>query len=602
MIKFMRSAVVVVACLFAGVGAWGTEVSVAPTYTYASELFGSGHATLEYPAKTGAPMVTLHIPRNSPEDTTTTPATPRGTQGTMHMGEVEVTFTLDAGEFDGNISVLMWEEDLNADGPDADEGDDGTGADDGDVATGNQENDYVTAPGTVVSIVDGGREGDNHIKIKIEAAIDSGLTGVDADTSKRDANKAQRIRFAIPDLNELGALSGAADKLKMVKLSANARIISGAFTDGALIRDAKGNPDKVTVLSSQNAVSVEISPDSEQSIAIDDSKDGSMMALQHLVGAKKGYVKLADVTIMSATKRVHQEEVKATDAAPMYTIRAGGEAPAAPAEDPDIQRIFSLPKDGKAPSSEYILDLNGEPIDAGLRGTLTISAEGTRGLFNDGDEMFVDYDGDGVAGDSEEIHLEGKEGEGSALSIDPDKSDSFSGGDVSSTGTFAIYYMAGGKASMNHGSTIKVTASVDYSDPSALNEAAKSSTTTLNFAGVGSPIMAYAIPHSSNRWGDRGNLRVRCEAPAGTADECRVFLECWDQEGNRGFGEAPEVGENMTSVWNGAAVEGVAEGLGEPESRISCRVLSKGMVTVQQLTRDGNSQTLVNNTYVGGGM
>ncbi|MYB36456.1 MAG: hypothetical protein F4Y26_03500 [Gammaproteobacteria bacterium] len=519
------------------------------------------------------------------------------------MGEVAVTFTLDAGEFDGNIDGLMWEENLNADGPDADEGDDGDGADDGDAATGNQTNDYVAAPGTVVSILDGGREGDNYIKIKIEAAIDSGLAGVDPDTSVRDANKDQRIRFAIPELNELGALSGAADKLKMVKLSANAQIISGAFTNGALIRDAKGNPDKVTVISSQNAVSVSISADSEHSIAIDPSKDGSMEAFRHLVGAKKGYVKLADVTIMSATKRVLAEEVKATDAMLMYTSRAAPQADGTrPDPDPDTGTIWSLPKDGTESRSEDILDLNGEPIDAGLRGTLTISAAGTRGLFNEDDMMFVDYDGDGASGDSEDIPLEGEMGEGSALSIDPDKSDSFSGGDVLSTGTFSVYYMAGGKAAMNHGSTIEVTASVDYSDPSALNEAAKSSTTTLNFAGVGSPIMAYAIPHSSNRWGDKGNLRVRCEQASGMMDECRVFLECWDQEGNRGFGEAPGVGENETSVWNSAAVEGVAEGLDEPESRISCRVLSKGMVTVQQLTRDGNSQTLVNNTYVGESM
>ena len=55
----------------------------------------------------------------------------------------------------------------------------------------------------------------------------------------------------------------------------------------------------------------------------------------------------------------------------------------------------------------------------------------------------------------------------------------------------------------------------------------------------------------------------------------------------------------MTAVWNGSQVEGVTEGLGEPTTRISCQVLSKGEVTVQQLTRDGHSNTLVNNTYVG---
>ena len=52
------------------------------------------------------------------------------------MGEVEVTFTLDAGKFDGNISELMWEENLMADGADNDEGDDGDGTDDGNPTTG----------------------------------------------------------------------------------------------------------------------------------------------------------------------------------------------------------------------------------------------------------------------------------------------------------------------------------------------------------------------------------------------------------------------------------------------------------------------------------
>ena len=554
-------------------------------YTYASELFGDSHATLEYPTTTGAPMVSLTIPMNSPADGGATPAVPRGVLGTRHMGEVEVTFMLDAGEFDGNISELMWEEDLMDD------------ADTDGVA----DNDYVTAPGTVVSILDGGREGDNFIKIKIEAGIDSGLDGGEEVPGKRDANKHQRIRFALPELNELGALSGATDKLKTVGLSASARIISGAFTDGALIKDAKGNPAKAPVLHSQNAVTVSISPNSEQMIAIDDSKDGSMKAFNHLLGANKGgYVKLADVTIMSATKRVIAEKVDAKPAMLKYTYREGAEAPTGGVDDPNTARIYTLPEGGTAPDSDDILDLDGTPVDAGLRGTLTVSAAGTRGLFNDGDSMFVDYDGDGKSGDSEEIELDGKAGEGSALSIDPDKSDSFSGGDVSSTGTFAVYYMASGKGAINHESMITVTASVDYSDPSAKNEGAKSSTATLKFAGVGNPVMAYAIPHSANQNGDKGNVRVRCEeAPPGDEEACRVFLECWDQMGNRGFGEAPMVGENMTAVWNGGQVEGVAEGLGEPMTRISCRVLSKGEVTVQQLTRDGHSNTLVNNTYVG---
>ena len=54
---------VVVACLFAGVGAWGAEVTVSPNHTYASELFGEGHAAISYPDKM-TPMVTLTLPQD----------------------------------------------------------------------------------------------------------------------------------------------------------------------------------------------------------------------------------------------------------------------------------------------------------------------------------------------------------------------------------------------------------------------------------------------------------------------------------------------------------------------------------------------------------
>ena len=589
-----KHADVVVACLFAGVGAWGASVDVAPTYTYASELFGAGHDAIEYPGD-ARPMVTLTIPPNVLEDTSTE-ATELDNSGHMHNGEAVITFTLTAGVFDANIGGLMWDPDGPAPADPAD-------------CDGNALGcvEASSAPGTVASILEGGRKGQNFIKIKIEAAnpdTDSAAldTDVTNDGGRRNVDVMQQLMFDIPELDELTHLAGAgdtADKLKKVELMAESRIVSGAFSDGALITNLKGDPSAKPVLYSQNAVSVSISGVDEHHIAIDDSKDGSMKAFHHLLGAKKGFVKLADVTIMSATKRVIAEEVKATDPMLMYTTRTGG-TPQDP--DADTGRIFSLAKKGRKADNDPILDLNGQEIDAGLRGTLTITAEGSRGLFNDGDMMFIDYDGNATEGDSERIDLDGDMGEGSALSIDPDKSESFSGGDVLSTGTFSVYYSAGGKDQMKHESMITVTASVDYSDPSATIEGAKSSHTTLRFAGVGSPVKAYAIPHSANQIGDKGNLRVRCEEAAGDDKACRVFLECWDQMGARGFGEAPMVGENMTAVWNGAAVEGVAEGLDEPTTRISCQVLSKGMVTVQQLTRDGNSQTLVNNTYVGGGM
>ena len=180
---------------------------------------------------------------------------------------------------------------------------------------------------------------------------------------------------------------------------------------------------------------------------------------------------------------------------------------------------------------------------------------------------------------------------GDSLSIDADKSDSF---DKDGTGSFKVYYMPGGKDAINHGSMINLTAMVDYSDPSAIDEADKNTSTTLSFDGVGNAVMAYAIPHAGNTRGDIANVRVRCEASAG----CRVFFECWDDMGNRGFDEADmKIGGNSVKRFTAADIERLIEM--EAESRLSCRVLSKGAVTVQQLTRSNN--TLVNNTYVGGG-
>ena len=253
--------------------------------------------------------------------------------------------------------------------------------------------------------------------------------------------------------------------------------------------------------------------------------------------------------------------------------------------------VFTPAAAAKAAVPYTIYDLDGDNIDEGLRGTLTVNAMGTRDLFNDGDMLFVDYDSNGEMGGSEGIAISGDAGSGTGLSIDPDKSDSFN---AAGTGTFSVYYKAGGKEAINHGAMITISANVDYSDPTAKDEAPAKSTTTLNFDGVNSEVMAYAIPHSTNGTGDKANVRVRCEASAG----CRVFVECWDDMGMRGFGEAGMIDGNALMKWDAAAIEGVI-GVTAPTSRHSCRILSAGMVSVQQLTRDGNSKTLVNNTYVG---
>ena len=231
-----------------------------------------------------------------------------------------------------------------------------------------------------------------------------------------------------------------------------------------------------------------------------------------------------------------------------------------------------------------LYDLDGDKITEGLPGTFSVSAEGTED-FGEKDVLYVDYNNNKMMDSGEDLDWDGMSAEGRALSIDS----------IVKSATYTVYYMPGGVDRIKHGSMLKVTANVDYNSSSSNDEVPMSTSNTFVYDGVGNPVMAYAIPHSTNGMGDKGNVRVRCETSAG----CRVFLECWDDMGMRGFGEAPMIAGNNVMVWSGEAIEGVT-GM-EPTSRHSCQILSKGMVTVQQLTRDGNSSTLVNNTFVGGG-
>ena len=562
---------VVVACLFAGVGAWGASVTVGPNPVYASELFGEGHAAISYPDGM-TPMVMLTIPgdldtsADNPLTTvveTTRPAAT--TDGTDHSGEAEITISILGATFDGSVQGLQWDSDLGAD-TDLDTDDDAM-------------NDYVPAPGTVASIVSGGRKGDSSITIKIEPA------GAEDDADGRDVGKFQRIRFALPKLAGLQSLAGANitdDKKdnneKTVWAQAESKIVSGAFTD-ALITGVPPH-HVVPVVKARDSLTLAITPKAEtKTIALKDDADKGLMAFKSVKEKNKdGYVELATVTV--TTKQMATAAMAAVKAEERFTT------------DEDTPVTISTIAKGAEPATFHELyDLDGEPIAEGLRGTLTVNAMGTRDLFNEDDMLFIDYDKNGKMGSGEAIAIDGNMGMGDALSVDPDKSDSF---DAGGTGIFKVYYMPGGKGDINHGSMINLTAMVDYSDPTAIDEAPMKSATTLNFDGVTSDVDAYAIPFDGNGKGDKANVRVRCEAAAG----CRVFLECWDDMGMRSFGEAGMIAGGALARWDSAAIEGVLN-IEEATSRHSCRILSAGMVKVQQLTRDGTSGTLVNNTYIG---
>ena len=581
---------VVVACLFAGGGAWAAQVSVGPVPEYASELFGPGHSSPEYPDNMH-PVVTLTIPGNRVDNT----ATPSINEYRNHNGSVEVTFSLLGAVLDANVTQLMFD----VDGPSTQ----GTGgeaylcvnpADTGQTDSADTGcTDPVAAPGTIASIVSGGRKGDSSITILVEPAGDNttDVTGnALVERNSSPAGRTQTISFNLPRLANL-ALAGADstdDKtdndVKRVWLRADSRIISGEFTDGPLTTQwgITGFP-YVPAVAARDSLTVEVSDGTAKMIAIDDKDD--LTAFRSVKGANKdGYVTLGTVTIM--TKQVVTPTSAEQKATPRYQFMDGDSG------SPTTRTITDIPKPAVTKAIFRTLhDLDGDPVNEGLRGTFSVDAMGTRDLFNDGDMLFVDYDGDGKMGSGEGIDIDGDMAEGDSLSIDPDKSDSFNENGV---GNFVIYYMPGGKDHINHGAMINLTAMVEYSDPSAIDEKPQKNSTAFNFDGVNDEAMAYAIPHSTNGIGDKGNVRVRCEASMG----CRVFLECWDDMGMRGFGEAPMVAGNSVAVWSGEAIEGVV-GVDEAMSRHSCRILSKGDVTVQQLTRDGNSGTLVNNTYVG---
>ena len=567
-----KHADVVVACLFAGIGAWGAKVTVADQPTYASELFGPGHDSPVYPEGM-TPVVTLFFPANveGTADDLTTEDTNEFVARVNHTGAAEITFELIGAVFDADVTGLMY---------------------DADVSEGNTD-EAVAATGVVASIVSGGRKGESELVIKVEEA--SSTTGA---RPTGDSAAPHEISFTMPRLANL-ALAGANaadanpfnDEMS-VKIRATARLISGEFTgdpkNGNRLTGGLANGFTEKVVMARDSLTLSISDSHSQSIMIDG--DSAFTSVK-TPPAAKGYVTLATVTVK--TKQLNPAtETKGSTRAVVGQLQAqaGTDAPTTDAF------VYKAAVTG-VPASAWVLhDLDGDEIDEGLRGTLTIHAAGTRGLFNEGDVLFIDYDNDGKMGEGEGIvHDGGMMAEGEALSIDSDKSQSFKDG---ITGNFKVLYMPGGKEHINHDSKIKVTALVEYSDPSAIDEAPKSNYTTLIFDGVGDPIMAYAIPHSTNGNGDKGNVRVRCEqASAGSDEMCRVFLECWDDMGNRGFGEAPMIGQDMVMVWGGDDVEGVV-GMDMPMSRHSCRILSKGDVTVQQLTRDGNSNTLVNNTYV----
>ena len=572
----------VVACLFAGVGAWAgvfvQEAGDAPTY--AAELFGAGSDALkaDYPTC---------------EDAALGPVSPKATcdadgDGSLSIAEsesasvkskpwVRLHFTIDAnipGGADG-VAVVP-------------------------AASTSAENVSGTSQGTVTfSLSEGAQFADtvssNDLRLSTEPAVNGTASVVDGGeagdssvtfglTFSAAISDNATLTFILPRLKNLSALANPAKKI-MVTTTTRATAGTGFPTGDVMQHYCR--TDVVPAEGDTSAAAADACMDAAGASGVAKARIVAMSA--DAVALSKPANRVGDESV-----RINIDDrsnlVKNTGALSGLpnphnpnTFYVGADAAAQLAS----MTLSVKTEDGGAP----ILQTNGDIVDYGLAGVLNVTVMGTGGLFSPDDRVFVNWNDkagwwEGRSIDNgESLTISGDMATLAGLSIDSDDR---------AERPIGVYYIPGGKTELQHGTVLTTTATVNYTPSTAKDEDAREAKTELRFAGVAGAIMAYAIPFDGNGKGDMANVRVRCEAAAG----CRVFLECWDDMGMRSFGEAGMIAGDALARWDSAAIEEVL-GIDEATSRHSCRVLSAGSVTVQQLTRDGTSGTLVNNTYVG---
>ncbi|MYB37199.1 MAG: hypothetical protein F4Y26_07415 [Gammaproteobacteria bacterium] len=267
-----------------------------------------------------------------------------------------------------------------------------------------------------------------------------------------------------------------------------------------------------------------------------------------------------------------------------------------------------------------LLQWDGTKVDSDVAGVLDVDITGTRGLFGDGDRVFVNFGphndtrfwATGHSGASTVRSIDSGESltvDGSmasftvgGLSIDPGDVDE---DDPTETRIISVYYIPGGEMELAHGTKLSSSAVVNYTRATSNDEGTVRDTTELRLHGVDDELKAYAVPFDGNGRGDKANLRVRCEdgdvfsaVDPKLGDQCRAFLECWNDAGDRMFGEIlPAIAENAVTRLNAMQIENDVLGMEDmATSRHSCRVLATGLPSVQILVNSGG--TLVNNTYV----
>ena len=293
-----------------------------------------------------------------------------------------------------------------------------------------------------------------------------------------------------------------------------------------------------------------------------------------------------------------------------HVTDGGGETPAARLLD------LRLTVTSQGSATDPLLQWDGTKVDSDLAGVLDVDVTGGRGLFSDGDRLFVNFAPNdtgfwatGHAGGASVRSMDA----GEALTVDGTMASFTSGGlsidpgdvdeddpDGKLERRIGVFYLPAGKEDLSHGTTLAATASVNYTRATTMDERPVRAETELRLHGVEHELKAYAIPFDGNGRGDRVNLRIRCEDgdTFSAGEQCRAFLECWNDMGNRGFGEVmPAIMENSLTVLDAMEIEDDVLGMEmDAMTRHSCRVLATGTPSVQTLVNSGG--TLVNNTFV----
>ena len=596
MIKFMRSAVVVVACLFAGSGAWADTFrqTAGDAPTYAAELFGSDDEKITYPTCAVVPggatctpddANTADVNESASASETNSPwarLTYRGEEvGADANAKGMITFTLSAGAFASHVGA----NDLMI----------GVGVDDTGSANTN-------TPARVTSVSDG-RAGDSSVTFEVTGALTQGNT----------------FTWVLPRLDSLGALAtsraitvatstvatgGTGFPHNSIELFCPSAAVEAAAADtdslitGTVAEDGTltariGDTEAIeaALAGATNTCDVKANPAADTSSARIVVKSADTVKLTKTsMDAKEDSsvrINLDDRSMLVANSRALSQ---APNPYNPNTFHVGENAAAQLAS-------LTLAVASAASDGATILQLDGTPVDFALAGTLGVSVTGSNDLFGEDDTVFVNWNDPARwnqprAVDKNEALNATESGNRLAnerLSIDPDDR---------ATRTIGVYYIPGGKNDLMHGTTLQLAATVHYNRSYAIDESPVRSTTELRFHGVAGALQAYALPHSANSRMDRANLRIRCEEGDGFSmgAECRAFLECWDEHGTPGFGELMGgIGENTVRRVDAEEIEETIDMM-DASSRLSCRVLATGDPSVQTLVRTNG--TLVNNSYV----